>query len=243
MHHLFYLCGHNTHTFIPPAIDGSDSRCLDAPNQNPNPPNLSKPPDQSLRGRVYLPRTPSQTIGKCIYSVHYTCPKLAQHDPKNGRGRSPVRFLLNEYILFMDPLGPDTKQHGMHYTHHSTPTCHFWGPCPAIVFHMFMKIASEVAPSCPRVAQLPSKCLHITKPRNLEVSRCLGGNRTPRSILEQGMLMAPHRFWAIRSDPMRSEPSVMFGAFSNRFRALGSEATVMGSEPSVMGSEPSVMGS
>ena len=174
MHHLFYLCGHNTHTFIPPAIDGSDSRRLDAPNQNPNPPNLSKPPDQSLRGRVYLPRTPSQTIGKCIYSVHYTCPKLAQHDPKNGRGRSPVRFLLNEYILFMDPLGPDTKQHGMHYTHHSTPTCHFWGPCPAIVFHMFMKIASEVAPSCPQSCTTAFQMLahhKASKPRSLEMPR------------------------------------------------------------------------
>ena len=46
----------------------------------------------------------------------------------------------DEYILFMDPFGSDTKRYDMHYTCHSTSICHFWHPFlhfPPIFFHYF----------------------------------------------------------------------------------------------------------
>ena len=49
---------------------------------------------------------------------------------------------INNYILFMDPFGSDTKRYDMHYMCHSTSICHFWHPFlhfPATFFHHFDK--------------------------------------------------------------------------------------------------------
>ena len=48
----------------------------------------------------------------------------------------------NEYILFMDPFGSDTKRYDVHYMCHSTSICHFRHPFlhfPTIFFHSFYK--------------------------------------------------------------------------------------------------------
>ena len=59
----------------------------------------------------------------------------------------------NEYNLFMDPFGPDTKRHDMHYMCHSTSICHFWDPFftfEPLSSIIFMKIAPKVTPRWPR---------------------------------------------------------------------------------------------
>ena len=87
--------------------------------------------------------------------VRKMIPKRPQSHPKMTRAaplQTFFRILVasvtskilrkNEYNLFMDPFGPDTKRHDMHYMCHSTSICHFWHPFlhfPPIFFHYFDK--------------------------------------------------------------------------------------------------------
>ena len=130
-------------------------------------------------------------------------PKSLQNDPKTASVRRAVRFpgiLLaswaskvcreNEYIMFMDPFGSDTKPYDMHYMCHSTSICHFWHPFlhfPIIFSHYFdknccqsdFKLNSELHKTI-KIYNLRS--LWTSKPCSLETSSCLGGKREAKSI-------------------------------------------------------------
>ena len=62
----------------------------------------------------------------------------------------------NVYFLFMGPSGPDTKRNDVHYTCHSTSTCHFWGP-----FFTFRPSSSVISTKVePKVApRWPNSCI------------------------------------------------------------------------------------
>ena len=98
--------------------------------------------------------------------VRKMIPKRPQSHPKMTRlARSQTFFGVlvasvtskilckNEYNLLMDPFGPDTKRHDMHYMCHSTSICHFWDPFftfEPLSSIIFMKIAPKVTPRWPR---------------------------------------------------------------------------------------------
>ena len=79
-----------------------------------NLPNLPKPPNQSPRGRVYPPPTPSQTVGLSELETFFRI-AVAPLTSKTLR--------KNEYFLFLDPFGPNTKRNYRHYKCHSTSIC------------------------------------------------------------------------------------------------------------------------
>ena len=91
------------------------------------------------------------------------------------------------YFLFMDPFGPDTRRHDMHYMCHSMSICHFWSPFFTfwlLSSTFLMKIAPKVTPEFYKIIKICWKNEYIWKTDQSDYKVTLLYRKWPQSESE-----------------------------------------------------------